>query len=107
MLLVNLKTGGTIIVIAKTTIKSPAISCIQARNLVDLGGQDGDGIRDSLITYATPIEARKAGLLPKNEGKNQTDEEGFEPPEPYGSTVFKTVAINHSATHPVIFNLIV
>ena len=28
------------------------------------------------------------------------DEEGFEPPEPLGSTVFKTAAIDHSATHP-------
>ena len=24
--------------------------------------------------------------------------EGFEPPEPHGSTVFKTAAIDHSAT---------
>jgi hypothetical protein len=29
------------------------------------------------------------------------DEEGFEPPEPLGSTVFKTAAIDHSATHPI------
>jgi hypothetical protein len=28
------------------------------------------------------------------------DGEGFEPPEPLGSTVFKTAAIDHSATHP-------
>ena len=27
--------------------------------------------------------------------------EGFEPPEPRGSTVFKTAAIDHSATPPV------
>ncbi len=26
------------------------------------------------------------------------EEEGFEPPEPLGSTVFKTAAIDHSAT---------
>ena len=26
--------------------------------------------------------------------------EGFEPPEPFGSTVFKTAAIDHSATPP-------
>jgi hypothetical protein len=26
------------------------------------------------------------------------EEEGFEPPEPRGSTVFKTAAIDHSAT---------
>ena len=28
------------------------------------------------------------------------EEEGFEPPEPFGSTVFKTAAIDHSATPP-------
>ncbi len=29
---------------------------------------------------------------------NSAEEEGFEPPEPLGSTVFKTAAIDHSAT---------
>ena len=29
------------------------------------------------------------------------EREGFEPPEPYGSTVFKTAAFDHSATSPV------
>lgn len=28
------------------------------------------------------------------------EEEGFEPPNPFGSTVFKTAAINHSAIPP-------
>ncbi len=28
------------------------------------------------------------------------EEEGFEPPDPCGSTVFKTAAIDHSATPP-------
>jgi hypothetical protein len=28
------------------------------------------------------------------------EREGFEPPEPRGSTVFKTAAIDHSATSP-------
>ena len=31
---------------------------------------------------------------------NPTEQEGFEPPLPFGKTVFKTVAINHSATAP-------
>lgn len=26
--------------------------------------------------------------------------EGFEPPDPFGSVVFKTTALNHSATPP-------
>ena len=29
------------------------------------------------------------------------ESEGFEPPEPCGSTVFKTAAIDHSANFPV------
>ena len=29
-----------------------------------------------------------------------TEQEGFEPPVPFGTTVFKTVALNHSATAP-------
>ena len=33
-------------------------------------------------------------------GKKEADGEGFEPPDPFGSLVFKTSAIGHSATHP-------
>ena len=29
------------------------------------------------------------------------ESEGFEPPEPFGSTVFKTAAFDHSAISPV------
>ena len=29
-----------------------------------------------------------------------TEQEGFEPPVPYGTMVFKTIALNHSATAP-------
>ena len=32
------------------------------------------------------------------------EREGFEPPEPRGSTVFKTAAIDHSATSPMASN---
>lgn len=31
------------------------------------------------------------------------EEEGFEPPDPCGSTVFKTAAIDHSAIPPIFF----
>ncbi len=31
---------------------------------------------------------------------NSAEREGFEPPEPRGSTVFKTAAIDHSAIFP-------
>ena len=33
------------------------------------------------------------------------EREGFEPPEPFGSMVFKTTAIDHSAISPVIKSL--
>lgn len=36
---------------------------------------------------------------PHHPTKN-TEEEGFEPPDPFESTVFKTAALNHSATPP-------
>ena len=32
-----------------------------------------------------------------------TEQEGFEPPVPYGTTVFKTVAFSRSATSPNMF----
>ena len=31
------------------------------------------------------------------------ESEGFEPPDPFGSTVFKTAAFDHSASSPMIF----
>ena len=34
--------------------------------------------------------------------KKMAEGEGFEPPEPFGSAVFKTAAIVHSATPPVL-----
>lgn len=39
------------------------------------------------------------GVLPK---LPLTDGEGFEPPVPFGTVVFKTTAIVHSATHPLL-----
>ena len=37
--------------------------------------------------------------------KKMAEREGFEPPEPFGSMVFKTTAIDHSAISPVIKSL--
>ena len=34
------------------------------------------------------------------------EREGFEPPEPLSSTVFKTAAIDHSAISPVVSNVL-
>ena len=36
----------------------------------------------------------------------QTEQEGFEPPVPFGTTVFKTVAFNRSATAPDFLNFL-
>ncbi len=47
-------------------------------------------------------------LLTKNKGAHldsfifSAEREGFEPPEPLSSTVFKTAAIDHSAISPKI-----
>ena len=35
--------------------------------------------------------------------KRVAEEEGFEPPVPFSTSVFKTGALNHSATPPVNF----
>ena len=37
-----------------------------------------------------------------NEPKKPTEQEGFEPPVPFGTTVFKTVALSRSATAPTL-----
>jgi len=37
---------------------------------------------------------------PPMSSKNKTEQEGFEPPEPLGSMVFKTIALSRSATAP-------
>ena len=34
--------------------------------------------------------------------RRSAEKEGFEPPEPFSSTVFKTAAIDHSAISPML-----
>jgi hypothetical protein len=41
------------------------------------------------------------GVSPGKREEKQADGEGFEPPVPFGTPVFKTGAIVHSATHPI------
>ena len=53
----------------------------------------------SLPLGAAPIKSLRAST-PCCEC-NMAEREGFEPPEPCGSAVFKTAAIDHSATSPV------
>ena len=45
---------------------------------------------------AIPLFMRVCGLL------KVAEREGFEPPEPFGSTVFKTAAIDRSAISPCV-----
>ena len=47
----------------------------------------------SIINYHAP-----PSLI--DNGVNKAEEEGFEPPVPYGTTVFKTVTLSHSVTPP-------
>lgn len=35
------------------------------------------------------------------------EREGFEPPVPLGTTVFKTVVIDHSTISPVVFDFVI
>ena len=61
-----------------------------------------DAVKTSKLSSA-PTEP-KTDSHPKktaiSTGENEADGEGFEPPVPCGTTVFKTVAFVHSATHP-------
>ena len=50
------------------------------------------GIRDKI-----PERLREKSLRSR---RFEAEAEGFEPPEPFSSTVFKTAAIDHSATPP-------
>jgi hypothetical protein len=66
----------------------------------------------SLVGTVGKMESDSSGLCnsgtnchldtacPPMSSKNQTEQEGFEPSEPFGSMVFKTIAISHSATAP-------
>ena len=58
------------------------------------------------IGFTTLVDSKKG-----NKSRNyliytlSAEREGFEPPEPLSSTVFKTAAIDHSAISPVVFNM--
>ena len=65
-------------------------------------------ISHCVLSFFIPgISLRQAWLMPKMKNApwrghlfSLAEREGFEPPEPHGSTVFKTAAIDHSAISP-------
>ena len=72
-----------------------------------LGWQPGRLLRVLALPFGISFwGARKVSVIEmkKDPGKGSfeclADEVGFEPTEPFGSTVFKTAALNRSATHP-------
>ena len=61
-----------------------------------------DWIKSAGLEPSQYLESPQGGGIvgEKANFKEMAEREGFEPPEPRGSTVFKTVAIDHSATSP-------
>lgn len=53
-----------------------------------------------LTEQARQINPIKKGLVKKPDLHFVAENEGFEPPVPRGTTVFKTAAIDHSANSP-------
>ena len=51
---------------------------------------------------ACGAHAQKKAAFLRNAAVIIAEREGFEPPEPFSSTVFKTAVIDHSTTSPVI-----
>ena len=54
---------------------------------------------EQINTVATVL--LKAALVYARSKKKKSEEEGFEPPVPCGTSVFKTDAFGHSATLPL------
>ncbi len=58
-------------------------------------------MEDSASTsHKTCNESHLDTACPPMSSKNKTEQEGFEPSVPFGTMVFKTTAISHSATAP-------
>jgi hypothetical protein len=59
------------------------------------------GVADSGSLLQSLLQVSAAGNQDaRNHAERLAEEEGFEPPDPCGSTVFKTVALDRSATPP-------
>ena len=52
-------------------------------------------------TPASLLAALKGRVIYKGDLRRLAETEGFEPPKPFGLTVFKTAAIDHSAISPL------
>jgi hypothetical protein len=53
--------------------------------------------------YAERLYRKRCLSYARNRLSLMAEREGFEPPNPRGSTVFKTAAFDHSATSPRLF----
>ena len=67
--------------------------------------QENDKLRTSYLSPLTPylssgFRLDVIGNRFRQFARRMAEREGFEPPDPCGSTVFKTAAIDHSATSP-------
>jgi hypothetical protein len=67
---------------------------------MSLVGTTGKMENDSSNSYKTGVGSDLGTVCPPMSSKKLTEQEGFEPSEPFGSMVFKTIAISHSATAP-------
>jgi len=102
-----LKTGSDNLPLAgdKSVYKKLAKNAFPERKQLpslDQSGNAANGKKQSLPSdserlLAKALDAETNQMSPPD---NATEQEGFEPPVPFGTTVFKTVALSRSATAP-------
>ena len=61
------------------------------------------GLTLIFVTFFVTLKLKKA--LQISVTPFSAEREGFEPPEPFSSTVFKTAVIDHSTTSPILSSL--
>ena len=62
--------------------------------------QGSIGVPGSVLHVNQWNDSHLGPCLSETSSKNKPEQEGFEPPEPLGSMVFKTIALSRSATAP-------
>ena len=64
-------------------------------------GTNRDVDSDSSDSHKTSVGSQLDAACPPLSSKKQPEQEGFEPPVPFGTMVFKTIALSRSATAPM------